>query len=805
MRSIFGAQRPRRPSPSFQPRAVALAVVHGAMMAAGLTAGVPAAPAYAQAAPATRVYAIAAGPLTDVLNRFGREAGLLLSFSTAQTQGLRSGGVQGSYGVVQALQAVLEGTGLEAVAQPGGGYVIRAAPAAATSPSVLPAVTVVGRNDAETATGPLHGYAATRSATAMKTDTPILETPQSVSVIGRDELDARGAQDVMDAVRYTPGITTNIYGPDNRSWEDIQIRGFSSYYGGFRDGLAQTPSGVTYYLTEPYGLERVEVMRGPASMVFGQGDAGGVINRVSKMPAADPVREVELQYGSFDRRQLAFDLGDRIGASDLSFRLVGLTLDTNDQDQYPDGRKLNRTRQYLAPSLRWQPNAGTSLTLLGEYIKDVSAEDPYYVNANGVYTNAKMGDYSFSGIRQEQGALGYRFESALDDRWTLRHNLRHSELKIDRRVVWADSLDTDGHTLHRIARTWNDPLSQTAIDTQLQGRLRTGSVEHTVLLGVDWNEQRVKARRFIGAAPDLDLNAPVYGQAIALPAIPLARFDQTNRQLGVYAQDQLRLDEHWLLSLGGRQDKVTSATDDALNATRTDRRDTAFSGRAGLTYLVGNGWAPYVSHTESFLPTSGVDALNQPFKPSRGKQTEAGVKYQPAGGDLLVTGAVFDLRKTNVVSYDPVTFEGRQIGEQRSRGIELEAKGRLAPRLNVIASYTWVDLKVTRSSDPDELGKTIPGVPRQSAALWLDYLLDGGLGVGAGLRYIGPRANDEYNTSFVGGVALLDAGVHWEQGRWRLALNVGNLLDRKYFSICYHGECYRGTERAATFTARYNF
>lgn len=751
----------------------------------------------------THRFDLPAQPLDQALSQFARQAGLQLAAAPELLRGLRGQQLQGTLDVKAALVELLRGSGLQGRVSDGL-LTIERVPRTDTE-ATLPTVRVRASAERETASGPVLGYAAQRSATGTKTDTPLLETPQSVSVVGREEMEARGAQDVMDVVRYAPGITTNVYGPDNRGWEDIVMRGFNTYYSGYRDGLAQTPAGVTYPLTEPYGLERVEVLRGPASMVFGQGDAGGVINRVSKLPSGNAIREVELQLGSHDRKQLAFDLGDWFRNTDLSFRLVGVGLDSNDQDEYPDGHKLNRKRQYVAPSLRWQPNAATSLIILGEYLKHQSAEDPYYLNVNGNYTNVKMGDYSFSNIRQEQGALGYRFETALNEDWTVRQNLRQSHTQLKRGVVWIDSVADDGRTLHRIARTWDDPVDQTAVDTHVQGRLRSGTTEHTLLLGLDWNRQAAKARRFIGPAPDLDLYAPVYGQAVTPPTTPLADYRQVTRQLGLYLQDQIKIANQWVLTVGGRQDQVKSVTDDHLDSARTQKDDHAFSGRAGLTYLVGNGWAPYVSYSESFLPNSGLDAQNSPFKPSRGQQLEFGLKLQPQGRRVSFTAALFDLNKTNVVTYDPVTYEGRQIGKQRSRGLELEAKGEVLRGLNVAASYTWLDLKVIRSADPDEIGKTQPGVPAQSAALWLDYLVGSGWGFGAGARYIGKRANDEYNTSYVGGVTLADATVHFEGGPWRLALNVGNLLNRRYFSICYHGECYRGAERAATFTAKYSF
>ncbi|OZI74082.1 TonB-dependent siderophore receptor [Bordetella genomosp. 12] len=746
----------------------------------------------------SRAVDVPAGPLAPALSRYAQQMGVALVLDAPQLAGLMSPGLRGTYDVEEGFARLLQNQPYRAV-RTDAGYVLRPAPPAGVAE--LAAVPVYGG----LSTGAFSGYAATDSNTAMKTDTPLLETPQSISVVGRDEMDSRGVQDIMDVVRYTAGITTNTYGPDNRGWDDISIRGFSSYYSSYRDGLALTPAGVSYYMSEPYGLERVDVLRGPSSMVFGQGDAGGIINKVSKQPNGSAIREVELQYGSFDRKQVGVDIGDAIGENGLSYRLVGLGLDSHDQDEYPDGHKIDRTRVYVAPSVRWQPNAGTSFTLYAEYLKHKSGEDPYYLNAYGRYTDVKMGDYSFSSFKQTQSSVGYHFETALNDNWKVAQNLRYAQISLDRRVVWVDSVDVDGRTLKRVARTWDDPLHQTGVDTQLQGKFRTGLAEHTFLAGMDWNEQIATANRYIGLAPDLDLYNPVYGMHVDMPADPLAHYRQTVQVLGLYAQDQIKLDSRWMLTLGGRQDYVKSTTHDYLAGDTTRQKDHAFSSRAALSYLFDAGWAPYLSYAESFLPNSGTDAAGSPFLPSRGKQVELGLKYQPAGRKLLATLALFDLRKTNVVTYDPVTFDARQIGKQKSQGVELEVKGEVVPRLNMTASYTYQDIKVKRSADPQEVGKTLVGIPAHSAAVWMDYLWGGGVGSGLGARYIGKRANDEYNTSFVGGVTLLDGSVYVERNAWRVALNVSNLLNRKYFSICYHDECYRGTERNITLTARYRY
>lgn len=779
-------------------RSIAVAVI--ALLASQAQAQTGAAPPLQRTGIA---FSIPAQPLDQALSKLARQARLQLMAPPALLQGRQGAAVLGSLSLNAAVAQLLQNTDLQGRIE-NGTLVIERAPNA-SSGTTLTTVTVTAQSS-ETAAGPVNGYVARRSATATKTDTPLLEVPQSISVIGREEMEARGVQDVMEAIRYSPGISVGIYGPDNRGWDLMLLRGFDTSNSTYLDGLSQALFGINRFLTEPYALERVEVLRGPASMAFGQGDAGGVINRVSKQPTGEKIREVEAQYGSFDRKQLAFDIGDRFSAdSDLSYRLIGLALDSNDQDRYPDGHKLNRKRTYLAPSLRWQPSAATSLTLYANFLDNQSQEDPYYFGVNNVLTDVKMGDWSFSRMKQRQSAVGYRLETALDADWSLRQNFRYSHVALTRRTVWVDEVGADDRTISRIARTWDDPVNQASVDTHVQGKLRTGDVAHTLLFGVDFSEQRGTARRFRGPAPTLDLLDPIYGQTVDTPQDPLADYRQTTRQIGIYAQDQIKFSDRWVLTLGGRQDRVRSVTDDHLDATVTKQRDDAFSGRAGLSYLVGNGWAPYVGYTESFLPVGGADVDNNPFKPMRGKQVEAGLKFQPEGRRTLVTAAVFDLRKTNVVTYDPVNFEGRQIGRQRSRGLELEGKAELLPGLNALASYTWMDTKVLESADPGEVGRIPPLVPRQTASAWLDHTLGNGLGAGLGVRYIGRRANDEYNTSFERGVTLVDASLHYEQGPWRLALNLSNLMNRDYHAICYHGECYRGNLRSATVTARYRF
>ncbi|ADU37535.1 TonB-dependent siderophore receptor [Variovorax paradoxus] len=744
-------------------------------------------------------FSIPAQPLDQALNQLARQANLQLLAPSALLNGLRSRAIRADLSVGAATSQLLQGTGLTA-RMTGNMLVIERA--TQTSDTTLPAVTVNASAERETAIGPVPGYVARRSQTATKTDTPLLEVPQSISVIGREEMDARGVQDIMEAVRYTPGVTVNNWGFDPRGIEWILMRGFDTTTGiaGYRDGLVLP----AYSVTEPYGVERVEVLRGPSSVTFGQGDAGGIINRVSKMPSNTPVNEVEVRYGNFQRKQLALDLGGVAGDT-LSYRLLGVGLDTNSQMHYGDGTPFSNKRTYLAPSLRWQPSADTSFTLLGEFLDNKASDDVFYVMDNaGRNTGIVRGDPKFSRIRNRQESLGYLFEHHVNDNWTVRHNLRYSNARIDKHIL-RDALLPDDYTLTRSARSFPEWYGQWSSDAQLQGRVRTGIVEHTLLFGFDATRIRYTSKEFSGPAPSLDLRYPVNLLPIPEPLVPASNYTQITQQLGIYAQDQIKIDDRWVLTLSGRQDRVKSETTDRINSTRKGQADNKFSGRAGLSYLVGNGWAPYVSYATSFMPTSGVDLNGNPLQPTRGKQVEAGIKYQPEGSRTSFTAAVFDLRKSNVVTYDQNTFESRQIGRIRSRGLELEAKAELARNLNLTASYTVLNMKVLESANTSEVGKMPIQVPKQSASLWLDYTLGNGIGFGGGVRYIGRRWNDVTNTSDEGGVALLDATVHYKTGPWRFALSATNLANRKYTASRAYNNYYSGNERTLVASAKYQF
>ena len=365
-RSAIHGQRPA--SPMLTPIARATRLALCSVLLAGSASVLPAlaqtAARGSAPAAATRPYNIAAGSLDQVLGRFGREAEVMIAIDPELTRNLRSAGLQGNYTIAGGLQALLASHQLEAIAAASGGYRLqrKAAPASSDT-SALPTVNVLAAADSETANGPVKGYIAKRSSTGAKTDTPLVEIPQSISVITRDRMEEQGVQSVNEALRYVAGVSS--YGANNRSDWYTAMRGlFPTMY---KDGL-QLPATINLasWMIDPYQLERVEVMRGPASVLYGQGDPGGVVNMVSKRPVTQPLHEIQVQLGTDARRQIGVDLGGAIDDSgEFSYRLTGLVKEQNVHDNPGTDQ-----RQMLAPSFTWRPDGDTSFTVLASYLHD---------------------------------------------------------------------------------------------------------------------------------------------------------------------------------------------------------------------------------------------------------------------------------------------------------------------------------------------------------------------------------------------------------------------------------------------------
>jgi iron complex outermembrane receptor protein len=707
----------------------------------------------------------------------------------------------------------------------------RAAPVAAPEPAPAPQAPPLATTPqlGQSAWGPIDGFVATNSPTGTKTDTPIIETPQSISVVTRDQMTAQGAQTVQEALRYAPGVFADYYGPQSFARDGfVRSRGF--FLDEYLDGLkvGQVSQSNSFSWIDPYLIERIEVLKGPSAILYGQVAPGGIVNLISKRPTAVPFREIQFQTGSWDRAQGAFDVGGPIDAAGhFLYRVTGLMRDADTQvDLTKDQRAA------IAPALTWRPTADTSLTILAKYQYDphmmgwqfmpaqgtVPANGSIRSNPNGwISLSTFTGEPTFDNSSLEQTQIGYLFEHRFDDVWTVRQNARYMHSDERDQYVFAVGLVAPAlRKVNRFAFLYDANFDRFVTDNQIQAKFNTGALAHTWLVGLDYQFTRLDFNRGTGTAPQLDIFTPAYGQSVATPTIT-ERTLQQQRQLGVYLQDQIKLG-NWVLLAGGRHDRAESGTLSRVTGLSIQQLDHAYSGRAGLVYVAENGLAPYASYSTSFEPVAGTffDGVT-PFKPTTAEQYEGGVKYQPPGVNAFITVSVFDLTQQNVPTPDPAhPGFSVQTGAIRSRGAEFEAKASPRDGLNLVAAYGYVDAKVTQSTGPD-LGKVPTRTPANLASLWADYTIQGGafagLGFGSGVRYLGWSWGDNINSFQTPAVTLMDAAIYLDLEKlnrdlkgWHVAINAYNLFDKEYIASCTVAtSCYFGSRRTVYATTRYRW
>jgi len=765
-------------------------------------------------APEVKDYDIPAQPLANAIALFGQQSALQVSVDADLIRSATSAGVKGRMTAEAALQRLLEGSGFTYRLEPDRTVTLVAVPAGQSGPVKLAPVEVTG--EAETATSPAEGYVAHRSATGTKTDTPLIETPQSISIITRDRLTDQQPQSVAEALNYTAGIKSDNYGADSR-FDWVSFRGFEAYQPGFfQDGLlGRNNNTYAVWRTDPYGIERIEVMRGPSSVLYGQGSPGGLVNIVTKRPLEERLNEVQFLAGSHERFQGAFDFSGPVDEDKtLLYRLTGLVRDSESEVDYVDDN-----RQFIAPAFTWRPNEDTSLTVLTHFQREDTQSSLGFLPASGTLLDNPNGNIPRSRFTGEPGydhfdktqwSVGYLFEHAFDDTWTVRQNARFGQIDVDYAQVYATGMLADQRTITRNAFTSREKVDAFAIDNQIQAEFETGPVKHTGLLGLDYQRHHFYQKAGLGPTATLDVYDPNYGADIDDPPL-FAHANTTLQQTGLYLQEQAKLFDRLVLVLGGRHDWASVDTDDQLNAAHVSQDKTDFTWRAGAVYLAPLGLAPYFNYSESFFPVATIDpATGQPFAPETGRQYEAGIKFQPEGFDSFATFSAFDIRRQNYITYDSNGLP-RQTGEIHSRGLEVEAQMSLDEGLNMTAAYTWLPtFEVTESADPSELGNRVPQVPEHMASLWLDYkFLQGpleGLGIGGGMRYIGRTFGDSINSNEmqVPDYTLFDAALSYEIEGWRAQLNVKNIADKRYVSSCW-GTCYYGQGRTFTGTLTYRW
>ncbi|MBR7898101.1 TonB-dependent siderophore receptor [Burkholderia multivorans] len=694
-----------------------------------------------------------------------------------------------------------------------------AAPNAASA-GTLPAITV---NAASEGDGTV-GLVAKRSRTGTKTDTPIEEIPQTINVVTAQQIEMTGATDVNTALRYVPGFSS--YGSDNRSDWYAALRGFTPT--AYVNGL-QVPNtlNLASWRVDPYMIDSITVLRGPTSVLYGAGDPGAIVDVKTKLADGERVREAGVEIGNYARKQFMIDVGDKLDPDGkYAYRFVGVARDGNAVTG-PN----NDQRVALAPSFRWRPNADTSLTLSATYLQDwgdissnfLPAAGTVLPNPNGQITkDIYEGDGNFNYYRKKQWSLGYQFEHNLNSMWTFRQNTRWMHLSLDNGSVWGAGFADETLTeINRWAGVFQMNYSRFDIDNNLEGRFATGPLQHTLLLGFQYNRQTATDSEWLAAAPTLNLYNPVYTPVTTAVFSDPDTTYRTNtyttmNTFGLYAQDQIKWNR-WTLTLGGREDWVNMRMDDRAAGTQSKADVSAFTGRVGLTYQAGYGLSPYISYSTSFNPIIGVSLLDGGVpKPTRGRQIEAGLRWQPPGKNLMLNAAIYQINQTNgvtpaLLTQDPSGTKSVQTGEVRARGIELSATGKVTPNLSLIASYAYQDVKVVQANDAtlNNWPVDIPR-PRQMASLWADWTWHtgplAGFGLGGGVRYQSASAGAADNSLTVSSYTLIDAVVHYDVRNWRFAVNATNLFNRHYISGCQSTSvCIFGNDRTVIATAKYNW
>lgn len=746
------------------------------------------------------------------MSDIGRTAGLAVIFNENAKASTLGKPVTGTLTAGQAISTLLSGSGLTYAFTNDNTVTVvdqssQSGDNAANASTTLQPIIVTGEASAT------NGIVATGSRVGTKTDTPILEVPQTVNVVTRKEMDQRGATDFNSIVSYTPGIRAIDY-PGGQGAPDIYLRGFRAFnlFSMYRDGLR---SGFNQYDTdiEQYALEQVDILKGPSSVLYGQGAPGGIVNMTTKRPTETPLHEVETRYGSFDRKQVAVDFGGPVNSDGtVLYRLTGLYRDSGMQiDHSTDDR------YYIAPAITLKPDEATSLTFLGTYQKTkkggseqslpmVGTIYPYTTRSGSFPSSLFLGEPGVTHYDVANTSVGYEFMHEFDSGWTFKQNARYMHADVDYISSgyrsFTDTTATFG--FQDRPKTTNGYL----IDNNLSGSVDTGPLTHDLMVGLDYGHYDGKESRRGGVNHTVDIDNPVYGAPVVWNALLTTDTRSKVSQAGLYAQDQVKWDR-WVLTLGGRLDHVRnteynyySNTVYAVPDQVAEATANAFTGRVGLGYLFDSGLTPYVSYATSFQPSSGTDFNGKMFDPTTGDQWEGGVKYQPSAWNGFISASIFQITQQNVTTTDPLhSGFSVQEGEVRSRGFELEAKAELMEGLSFTAGYSYTDARVTKdnanTSGVSKVGTRAASVPYHQASVWLDYAFQqkalAGLTVGAGVRYVGGSMAVVNTTTGsqveVPGYTLLDAAISYDFGATNkdldgLSLKIAgtNLTDEKYFT-----------------------
>lgn len=670
-----------------------------------------------------------------------------------------------------------------------------------TAATQLPTVDVVadGVNDTQ--------FKATQSQ-VNKSSTPLSQTPQSVSVVTRAMLDSQQALSLADALENVPGVVAQQYG--RRGWDDLIIRGQVASDSLYLDGLRTTASSrVAEQLS---GLQQVEVLKGPGSLLYGLVLPGGLVNMVSKRPQGTDFANVDVTAGSHNFYQTTVDLNKSLSENGKqAFRINGLISNSDDATDH-----VWFKNRYIAPSLSLDLGARTDFTILTSY------QERNYVRQQGLPLTGSInsnvnGALPRSLFTGEPGArpyaanetrIGYALTHRFDDGWTLNNNVRYQQFEMSGQLVANNALSSTGTSLTRTGTDQTYEGQTFSMDTNVQRTFNTALGKHAITLGTDYLNSREDATSYTCTVAALNAYNPVYGASLKCPAKPTTYTSTSIRDTGLYARDQISFGERWQLLTGLRYDNASTYSTNLNTGTHTNTPSTATTGSAALMYELFLGVRPYISYATSFYPNSGTDANGGTFKPETGKQWEAGVKFDLDEGRTSLNVAVFDLRRRNVLVTDPNnTGFNIAVGEQRSQGGEISVTSDLRNGLSLNAGYSYTAAIVT-----DDGGQRTTTVGQ-----WLDNVPRHNFTTSARYRFKGELTGWEWNGGVHGqsmmrtngytlpGYVLADTGVAYNAERWRAALNVKNIFNTHYYAGGLAKAVALGDDRTILLTLGYRY
>jgi iron complex outermembrane recepter protein len=671
-------------------------------------------------------------------------------------------------------------------------------------PVTLPEVTVTGSAATDI------GYKADTATTATKTDTPIFDLPVSIQVVPREVLDDRQVILLQDALETVSGVVPFAGG--GSAFDNPRIRGFEAFRNVYRDGFRGRFFGN--YIQSTAHLERVEVLKGPASVLYGRMEPGGLVNQVSKQPLATLYYSLRQQFGSFDLYRTTLDAaGPLTEDQSLLYRVNFEYLDSGSFRDFVGAETV-----FVAPVLTWNLSDRTHITLNLQYQHSDRPQDRGLVAIGDPPRIAPIPFSRYLGEPFNNDDIDdlqafFLFTHDFNPDWTA--NLRFSTQQFDAHylaVAGTDTLLADNRSVERTFFEEIDDIQNYNAVLDITGRFRTRGVKHTVLLGADYYLDEFDFPFVFTSFDPIDIFTPVYGTPRL--SVPLTPSTQSTEYYGVYFQDQIDILDNLHLLGGGRYDWAT--TESQSGTSPTDRiEDEAFSPRVGLVYQPLPWLSLYGSYIESLGgANSARSRTGEAFEPETGQQYEAGLKTEWLDGRLSATLAFYHLTKQNILTPDPVDPNNFsvQTGEARSQGIEFDLSGEITPGWSIITSYAYTDTEITQDNSGSE-GFRLHDVPEHSGSLWTRYrFLQGslqGLSLGAGVFAASERT--DFDNSFeVPGYARVDAlaAYTWKLGPTRLTaqLNIKNLLDKEYFkNVVSSNEIQPGAPRSFIGSLRIEF